>query len=101
MSISEHRIIKTLDNPSRFLFWDVGECMMLAFLLLLGGVLESLILMFSGVLFWFLFRKFKKSNRERGITPFHYFYWNFPTKVLRRSGKFSSIPSSHKRDIIL
>jgi type IV conjugative transfer system protein TraL len=101
MNISEHRIIKTLDNPSRFLFWNVGECIMLALLLLIGGALESLIIMLSGVFYWFLFRKFKKSNREKGITPFHYFYWNFPTTVLRRSGNFSNIPCSHQRDIIL
>ncbi len=101
MNNSEYRIIKTLDNPSRFLFWDVGECITLAALILLGGALESLVIMLSGVAFWFFFRKFKKSNKDRGITPFHYFYWNFPTRALRRSGKFQNIPCSHKRDIIL
>lgn len=101
MSNLENRIIKSLDNSPRFLFWDVGECMILVISFLTGGALESLTVVMLGISFWFLYRKFNQLAKKRSIIPFHFLYWNLPTKMLKRSGRFSSLPCSHKRNIIL
>ncbi len=101
MSASENKIIKTLDNPPRFLYWDLKECMILVLSFLLGGAFESLMVIFVGVACFVVFRKFNTYAKKIEVNPFHFFYWNLPTETLRRSGKFKEIPSSHKRDIVL
>ena len=98
---AENRIIKTLDNPLRLLFWDLRESMLLIFFVSLGGFLGSLTIILFGIALWWFSRQFNKLAKKKGITPFHYVYWHVPTKVLRRSGNFSSFPCSHKRKLIL
>lgn len=99
--LEQYKIVKTLDNPPRFLFWEVGECIALAASLLIGGALESVTVIILGLFFWALFRRVKKQAKEKGVTLFHLVYWHFPTSALKKSGKFKNLPCSHKRDIIL
>lgn len=101
MQTAENKIIKTLDNPPRFLYWELKECMILIFSFLIGGAFESLVVLFVGIASFVAYRKLNFYAKKIEITPFHFLYWNLPTDALRRSGKFKTIPSSHKRDIVL
>lgn len=99
--MSQHKIIKTLDNPTRFLFWNASECMILILACILGGALESLTVVLIGGALWYSFRKINRIALKKSVTPFHFLYWNLPTSVLKKSGKFRALPCSHKRDIVL
>lgn len=98
---NDHKIVKTLDNPCRFLFWDLGDTLFISVCIFLSGLLESLLILILGVFFWFLYSKVKKGNREKGVITLHYIYWNFPTKSLKKWGKLKNTPDSHRRDIVL
>ena len=96
---SENRILRTLDNPARFLFWNMNDFIILAVPIFLGAGLESLLIMLSGPFMWIAWDKMQKSNRKNGRVFKHYLYWNLPTSIFRK--KLKRVPDSHKRDLIL
>lgn len=97
--ISDNKILKTLDNSPRILFWDIDEFMSMLVPIALGCCLGSLTVLFSAPFFWFVFRKIKRSTQKGALI--HLLYWHFPKSAFKRSGKLKKFPDSHKCDLIL
>ncbi|MBB63437.1 MAG: type IV conjugative transfer system protein TraL [Waddliaceae bacterium] len=94
----ESRIIKTLDNQPRVLFWDVDEFLVLFLPLLLGIGIGSILIMLLGIPLKFVFSKTKS---KRGVPLKHRMYWMLPSDFLRKRKGIHNFPDSHIRDIVL
>lgn len=94
-----HRIIKTLDNSPRILFWDMDEFLVMVLPMLVGIGCGSVSMMLLGFAAKPLYRRYKSRNRN-GVLQ-HRIYWIFPHSSLKQSGLIKKLPASHQRDYVL
>lgn len=94
----KNTIFKTLDNPTRLLFWKLDEFFILLIPFVLG-VLFGNILLVVGALLKYPYARMKKKLSHRTIQ--HYIYWYLPTHICRHMGHFKNMPSSHSRELLL
>ena len=92
------RIIKTLDNQPRILFWDADEFLVLFVPVLVGIGIGSTLFMLLG---FPLKMAFSKTKSKRGACFKHRLYWALPTDFLRKRKVIHQFPDSHIRDIVL
>ncbi|NGX47091.1 MAG: hypothetical protein K1000chlam3_00460 [Chlamydiae bacterium] len=90
----QHIIIKTLDNPTRILFWDLPDFAMLVLPFFLGMLLENSLIFIGGLVArWFLKRLLK--HLPKGYLK-RVAYWYLPTRTMNRLLK-TNLPPSHIR----
>jgi type IV conjugative transfer system protein TraL len=90
--IESIKVIKTLDNPLRFLYWEYSQVIFCLMAFLLGLMSQNLLvsLIFSGIAI-FLYKKVKRlliKNFKR------FSYWTFFAKNTKE------FPPSYKRSFI-
>ena len=98
MDESQH-IYKTLDNPIRFLFWGMDECLIVAVPFFLGLCLHKFVLLFGGMILKHCFSKIKKKFPHGAFA--HKLYWHLPTPALKHLSKIKNLPPSHQRELLL
>jgi len=90
----QHIVMKTLDNPTRILFWDLPDFAVMVLPFFLGMLMENSLICVGGILIrWFfkrLLRQLPKGFVKRAA------YWYLPTKVINSCLK-SNLPPSHIR----
>jgi type IV conjugative transfer system protein TraL len=92
-------VLKTLDNMPRFIFWPIDEFIILIIAFFLGLCMSSLLIMLSGLIPWFYYKKLKKKNKQGSFI--HKMYWNLPTKPFKKLRLMKNVPESHLRDLVL
>lgn len=91
-------ILKTLDNPPRFLFWTLDVVVLLFIFFALGVTIHFSMFILAlpvKIVYSKLKRKFPKSLMK------HKLYWSMPHSVFVRSGKFKNIPPSYIQEVLL
>jgi|GEM_PF-1731092 len=90
----QHIVIKTLDNPTRILFWDLPDFVLLVLPFFLGMLLESSLILIGGLMGRLLMkkvlRKMPKAYLKRAA------YWYLPTRIMNHLLK-TDLPPSHVR----
>jgi len=94
MTEYKRRIFRTLDNPSRMLFWTLDEFFIMMIPIFLSIALGNLLIAL-GVLIKIPYNKMK---RQFSTSLLHYAYWYLPTKHMRY---LKRMPPSHQRELIL
>jgi type IV conjugative transfer system protein TraL len=86
---------KTLDHPSRILFWKLDEFFVMIVPIFLSLALGSLFMAF-GVFLKIPYKKLKKKFSHCSLM--HHLYWYLPTK---RLSHLKRLPPSHQRELVL
>jgi conjugal transfer pilus assembly protein TraL len=92
-------MFKTLDNPTRLLFWTIDEFLVMATPIFLGLCFGSIILIFLAAILKPCHSKIKKKLPYGTLK--HLLYWHLPTASLKKMGRVKRLPSSHLRELLL
>ena len=95
MNDYKHQTFKTLDNPSRILFWQMDEFFVMVVPMFLSIALGSFLIAL-GVLIKIPYNKLKKKFSPCSLL--HYTYWYLPTTHMKHLKK---MPPSHQRELLL
>lgn len=93
------RIMKTLDNPARFFYWDFDVVMIGFFPFIIGIALGLKTLSLGAIPLCWIYSVFKRKNPSGNLL--HAVYWSFPSDSLKTMGVNGKIPPSHKRRYFL
>jgi type IV conjugative transfer system protein TraL len=94
-----HYILKHLDNPTRILFWDSNEVLLLVFPFFLGVLVGSMILMLAGVIALPAFRRVKKLYPKGFLLA--WMYWSLPYCYVVKFNRWKSLPPSYLMEVVL
>jgi len=99
MDSTDRRVLHTLDNTPRLLFWGVDEFLLMASPILLGLVTGKLLIVFPALLLKPLYTRMKRRFPKGSLKG--YLYWHLPHGVTTRMGMFRKAPPSHIRRYFL
>ncbi len=94
----QHVILKTLDNPQRFLFWTI-DVVLLFFIIFILGILIHISLLILIIPAKIIYTKIKRRFPRSLIK--HKIYWSIPQKAFSQGGNCQKIPPSYIEDILL
>ena len=97
MKGENHYIIRSLDNPARFLFWEIDVFGIVVVPFLVGILAGSFLMMGSGLVMGFFYKRLKKKFPNNSFKQ--KLYWHLPTDRLK--GFVHKYPPSHIRELIL
>lgn len=96
---SSFKVIKTLDNMPRVLFWTVDEFSVLIVPCIIGIAIGSFFLGIAGIPMKYFYSKYKKQFPKGSLM--HRAYWSFPKIVFKNAGVLRKTPGSHQRELLL
>ncbi len=97
--MSLHRntyLFKTLDNPSRLLFWEIDDFLCFVVPIFLGLSFDSLYLILTALPLKLMYSRLKKKFPYGQYK--HQLYWHLPTHTIKY---LKHLPPSHQREYLL
>lgn len=92
---SKHQTFKTLDHPSRILFWKADEFLIMVIPIFLAIALGYFLILF-GAFLRVPYNRLKKRFSPCSLS--HYAYWYLPTKHMKF---LKRMPPTHIREFLL
>ncbi|MGE3556307.1 MAG: type IV conjugative transfer system protein TraL [Candidatus Obscuribacterales bacterium] len=95
----DRRVLHTLDNKPRLLFWGIDEFLLMAAPILVGLATGKLIFALAIFVVRPLYTRMKRRFPKGSLKG--YLYWHLPHTVVKRIGMFRGVPPSHIRRFFL